>query len=159
MCVLYIECLIEALSWGATDTSTGNGFIAINGNRAANDNSGFTLVELKVSSCSSSKVRTFYISSSNNDSNNMAVYINTLPLNTVLIGSTGNDVQQYMTANAKSALLAIGVNVTGLQSGGKVSFVSQIGRPANTFSQVVPPGGNNLKMLLKVTGTCLHSTK
>jgi Interleukin-like EMT inducer len=146
------ECLLEAVSWGTFATSTYYAYIAINGNIVSYIYSGFTLVELNVSSCSSSNIRYFYISNTNNDSYNMAIYINSLPLNTVLIGATGYDVQQYLTQNAKSALVAIGVNVKELQYGGKVSFVSQIGQPAKTISKVATPGGNNLKIMVNVTG-------
>ena len=139
------------MSWGVSDINTYNGYIAANGNIMAYG-SGFTLFELNVSSCSLSNQRYFYIASTTNDSHNMAIYINGLPLNTVLIGITGNDVQQYLTQSAKSALLAIGVNVTGLQYGGKVSFVAQIGQPAKSVSQVAAPGGNNLKILVNVSG-------
>jgi Interleukin-like EMT inducer len=92
------------------------------------------------------------MSRTNNVSNNMAIYINSLPLNTVLIGIAGYDVQKYLTQNAKSALLAIGVNVNELQYVGKVSFVAQIGQPAKTISKVATPGGNNLKIIVNLTG-------
>jgi hypothetical protein len=82
----------------------------------------------------------------------MATYINSLPLNTVLLGSTGNNVQQYMTANATAALLVIGVNVTGLQYGAKMAFIAWIGQPTKTLSQLAPPRGNHLKTIWTVTG-------
>ena len=82
----------------------------------------------------------------------MATYINTIPLNTVLIGITSDDAQNNLTQSARSALMAIGVNVTGLQFRGKVAFVAQIGRPTVTVSQVSPSGGASLKIILNVTG-------
>jgi Interleukin-like EMT inducer len=149
------------VSWGISDTSANvysNRYISINGNRVTYISSGFNLVELNVSSCSSANVRNYYASIFNNNSYTiMASYINSLPLNTVLIGSTGNDVQQYMTANATSALLAIGVNVTGLQYGAKVAFMARIGQPTKTFSQLAPPRGNYLKTIWTVTGEQLRS--
>jgi Interleukin-like EMT inducer len=145
------------VSWGTLDISTYYGYIAINGNRVSTVYTGFNLVELNVSSCSSSNIRYFSISNTNNDSYNMAIYINSLPLNTVLIGATGYDAQQYLTQNAKSALLAIGVNVNELRYGGKVSFVSQIGQPAKTISKVASPGGSNLKIIVNVTGGPIYN--
>ena len=84
----------------------------------------------------------------------MANYINTLPLNTVLIGVTTDDPQRSLTQNAISALLAIGVNVAGLQYRGEVSFVAQIGQPAMTVAQMASPGGSSLKIVVNVV--CLH---
>ena len=90
-------------------------------------------------------------------SDNMATYINSLPLNTVLVGITTYDAQWSLTPKAKSALLANGVNVTGLQPDGKAAFVAQIGQPSLTVSQVDPPGGSNTKLTAKVSGmSSLH---
>ena len=112
---------------------------------------GFNLVQLDVSSCSPSNILHFDTHATTTNSDNMATYINGLSLYTVLIGVTSGEAQGSLTQNAKSALLAIGVNVAGLQFRGKVSFVAQIGQPAMTVSQVAPPGGSNLDMT--VTGT------
>ena len=83
----------------------------------------------------------------------MTTYINGLPLNTVLIGVTANEATLTLTQNAISALLAIGVNVAGLLFRGKASFVTQIGQPALSVSQVAPPGGYNLRINVNVNGT------
>ena len=83
----------------------------------------------------------------------MAIYVNNLTLNTVLIGVTADEAQKNLTPNAKSALLDIGVNVNGLVFKGKASFVALIGQPAMSVSQVAPPGGNSLVITVRVTGT------
>jgi Interleukin-like EMT inducer len=152
------ECLIETMAWGSNDTSMLNGYIAINGNRVFSTASGpcrgFNIVQLNVNSCLMSDVglRSFDTSVSTTASDAMATYINSLPLNTVLIGITSDEPQTALTQNAKSALLAIGVNVTGLQFRGKVSFVAQIGRPTMTISKVAFSGGASLQITLNVTG-------
>jgi Interleukin-like EMT inducer len=161
------------LSWGSNDASTISGYIAINGNRVVNtplkfcttvclpsDYAGFNLVELNVSSCSASNIRHYDTSAKTANSENMATYINSLPLNTVLIGVTAEDAQRSLTSNArsltsnaKSALLTIGVDVSELQEAGKLSFVVQIGQPTLTASEVADPSGYNLKLTVNLTGT------
>jgi Interleukin-like EMT inducer len=150
--------MIDTLSWGDYDTSKYTGYIAINGQRVFGNRmnevySGFIFVEVNVSSCSASNVLTFSQDSSTFAVKSMVTYINNLPWNTVLIGITSNEPAQYLTPNATSALLAIGVNVTGLKTWGKVSFVTQIGQPANTVFQVDPPNGNNLQLDITISGT------
>jgi Interleukin-like EMT inducer len=144
------------VSWGNNEFIIYSGYIAINGNRVISTTTdtyrGFNFIILNVSLCSTAQLRTFDTWASTNNSNNMATYINTLPLNTVLIGITSDDAQNNLTQNAKSALLAIGVNVAGLQFRGKVSFVAQIGRPAMTISKVAFSGGASLQITLNVTG-------
>ena len=152
----FAVCVIEAMSWGYDDITTSNGYIAVNGNKlltTPTPTRGFVLMQLKVSSCASSSLVIFDTCTSTTASNNMATYINGIPsLDTVLIGVTADDSQRYLTANAKSALLAIGVNVNALQYRGKVSFVTQIGQPAISVSQMAPAGGNSVKITVSVTG-------
>ena len=137
-----------------------NGYITINGNRVVSTSSptyrGFTLVQLNVSSCLPTNTLTFDTSGSTNNSDNMATYINSLSLNTVLIGVTADEPTYSLTQNATSALLAIGVNATGLQFRGKVTFMAQIGQPANAVSTVAPSGGDSSKITVNMTGNC-HS--
>ena len=133
-----------------------NGYIAINGNRVIRTVygcRGFYLIELNATSCSLSNSRQFDTYASSTNPYNIATYINSLPLNTVLIGVTADEPQNNLDQKATSALLAIGVKVTGLQFRGKVSFVAQIGQPAISLSQVAPPGGIGLKMSVNMTGT------
>ena len=157
-CALYVECFIEILSWGGNDATTFSGYIAINGDREISTPTGayrgFNLAELNLGSCSASKLSTFDTWASAANSDAMATYINTLPLNTVLIGITSDEPQAALNQNARNALLAIGVNVVGLQNRGKVSFVAQIGigRSVMTVSQVAPAGGANLELAVNVTG-------
>ena len=153
---VFPECLVEAVSWGSYDTTSLNGYIALNGTRVVNTTSStykaFNLVELNTVSCSSSNILHFDTSSSTAASDNMATYINGLPLNTVLIGVTADDAQLSLNQNATSALFAIGVNVNGLAFRGKVSFVAQIGQPGMTVSNVAALGGSSLKIAVSVTG-------
>jgi Interleukin-like EMT inducer len=134
------------------DWAINNGYIAINGKRVINTTStayaGFNLVELNVSSCSPSNILHFNTHASTTDSNNMATYINGLPLNTVLIGITAD----ATTQNARESLFSIGVDLTGLDYYGKLIFVSQIGQPDMSVSRIESGGGNNLKMTVNVTG-------
>ena len=154
---LFAECPIEAVSWGHNDKMPFTGYIAINGKRVINTTSdayrGFNLVEVDVRSCSASDIRHFDTSASTTTSENMATYVIGLPLNTVLIGITSDDSQLSLTQNAKSALLAVGVNVNGLQFRGKVCFAAQIGQPTMSVSQVAPPGVYNLKLTVTVNAT------
>ena len=115
----YCVLLMCRVSWGYDDSGNKVGDIAINGALLINTTSatfrGFNLVELNVSSCLSTKILHYDTCVNASDSENMAAYINGLPLNTVLIEVTSDEAKQYLTQNAESALLAIGVNVTGLQ--------------------------------------------
>ena len=146
------------MSWGNADATILSGYIAINGDRVLSTTSfvyrGFNIVQLNLSSCLSTDTgpRSFDTWANTTNSDNMATYINSLPLNTVLIGITSDEPLLSLTNNAKSALLAIGVNVNGLQWRGKVSFVAQIGRQDIALSQVAPPGGTNLELNVLVTG-------
>ena len=91
------------MSWGNNDNTILSGYIAINGNIVISTNTvayrGFNLVELDVSSCSSIKIRHFDTWESTSDSENMAAYINGLPLNTVLIGVTAD----WSTSNGRGS--------------------------------------------------------
>jgi Interleukin-like EMT inducer len=160
---LFSVCQVDAVSWGSDDSTLYSGYIAIDGNKVINTTSsdyrGFNLVELNMMSCSPSNIRHFDTLASTTNSDNMATYINTLPLNKVLIGVTADDAQYNLTQNAKSALLAIGVDVNGLQFRGKVSFAAQIGRPSISVSHVAPPGVHNLKITMNVNGTGMLSVR
>ena len=149
-------CQIEAVSWGADDNAQLSGYIAINGNRVINTTSyayiGINLVELDVSSCSASNIRHFNTHDLYSESDNMAIYINSLPLNTVLIGVSSDETQYRMSQNGLSALSAIGVSMTELQWRSKVSFVAQVGQPAKSVSQQAAPGGDNLKITAYAIG-------
>ena len=82
----------------------------------------------------------------------MAYYIKGLPLYTVLIGITSYDPYLSLTQNAKSALIAIGANLTGMQRESKLCFVAQIGQPAMSVSKMASPGGFNLNITVNVAG-------
>jgi Interleukin-like EMT inducer len=154
--LFYEVCQVEAVSWGIQDNTSLSGYININGTRVISTTStayrGFNLLELDVSSCSSTKIRHYDTNEYTANSEKMATYITSLPLNTVLIGVTADDAQHSLTNNATSALLAIGVNVTGLEFRGKVSFVALIGQPTSSVSQVAPAGGENAKIFDSFTG-------
>jgi Interleukin-like EMT inducer len=146
--------VIESVSWGGGPAYSG--YIAINGNKVISSTisgyRGFNLVRIDVSSCSASNIVHYDTNINTANSENMATYINSLPSNTVLVGITADDAQGALTLNAKSALLAIGVDVNGLQFRGKVCFMAQVGQPAMTVSQVDPPGVSNLMLTVEVIG-------
>jgi Interleukin-like EMT inducer len=124
------------------------------------DYAGFYLVELNVSSCLSTNIRRFNTHLRTTDSDNMAIYINSLPLNTVLIGVTADAIQYYLTQNAKDALFNIGVDLNSFDYYGKLIFVSQIGQPDMSVSQKAPGGGSSLNMTINVAGiwwSCLYT--
>ena len=87
----------------------------------------------------------------------MTLYINSLKPPTVLIGITAYDAAGSLSQSAMSALLAIGVDVTGLVYNGKVSFVAQIGQPSITVTQLGPRYGNNVKITVNVTGNIIRT--
>ena len=144
------------MSWGSDDVTLYSGYVAINGNRVVSTTSadymGFNLVEASISSCSATNMKHFDTYGSQLDSENMATYIISLALNTVLIGITSDDVSLPLTQNVKSALLAIGVSVNGLQIGGKMSFVATIGQPSMTVSRVASSVSSNLKLAVNASG-------
>ena len=151
--------MIEALSWGLSDVIQTTGYININGYKVldtARYRRGFNFIELNVTSCSESNILCYDTFGADHIADDMAGYINGLPSNTVLIGMTVDEPTQHLTPNAKVALSAIGVNVTGLQYAGKAIFVTQINQPAGTVSQFAAPGGVNLKMTITVTGKLYH---
>ena len=150
-------CQIGALSWGNSDITRYTGYIALNSKKVISTLTvhdwGFILVELNVSSCSALKAQVYNtFSSSTNGSENMAYYIKGLPLYTVLIGITSYDPYLSLTQNAKSALIAIGANLTGMQRESKLCFVAQIGQPAMSVSKMASPGGFNLNITVNVAG-------
>ena len=148
---LFIACLIEALSSGASDTSVTSVYISMNSIKTIYPQF-FNLVELNTSSCSASRARHYDTYHYTTEADNMAVYIQSLPLSTVLIGVASYDVQVHLTTNARSALLSIGVDVSGLQPAGKLIFVAPIGQLSATVVQVSAPGGANLIMQVLVRG-------
>jgi hypothetical protein len=82
----------------------------------------------------------------------MATYINSLPLNTVLIGITADAAQRHLSKNANVWTSVLGFDLTGLDMYGKLMFVSQIGQADMSVSHKVSQGGNNLKMTVHMTG-------
>ena len=148
------------MSWGRWKNVTSSGYIAINGSTIINTTSvayrGFNLVELNISSCSTSKVRHFDTNANTTESDKMATYINSLPLYTVLVGVTADDAQQFFRYNAVLTLFGIGVdsvwylNGYGYQS--KLCFVAQIGHPGASISEWAQSNANNLKITVNATG-------
>ena len=159
---LLSECPIEAVSWGYNDNMQYSGYIAIKSKRVINTTSdayrGFNLLELNVSSCSSIKILNVDTQASIADSEKMANYIKSLPLNTVLIGITSDDAISSLTQNATSALVTIGVVLTNLKFRGKAFFAAQIGQPFRSVSRVAPPGGGNLKITVNGDGAGIRDT-
>ena len=145
------------MSWGYNDNMLFSGYITINGNKVISTTSssskGFNMAELNMSSCSASNLKNFNTGDDQSDSDAMATYINGLPSNTVLIGVTADEASKSLTQNVKSALLAIGVNVSALTFRGKVAFAALIGQPSKSVSQVAPPGVYNLKINVNVNGS------
>jgi Interleukin-like EMT inducer len=150
--------MVTTASWGwnwGGSNSWDAGYIAIDGNTvyvtSYEMTGGFHIVELNVTSCSSSNIRHFNTYSSAAESDNMMNYINSLPMNTVLIGITSCDARQYLSSRTKAALLAIGVYVYGLEFLDRASFVAQIGQPGTSVSEMGPPGVGI--SMINVTGT------
>ena len=151
------DCVVDALSWGWRDEMQNNGHITTTRNTTSTkttNNLGFNIVELNVTKCSTSNMRIFFDTSrSNSASSDMADYINGLPMSTVLIGVTAGGVGSGLETQGTTALLAIGVNVTGLEVwGGKLAFVAQVSRPALTVMRMGPQGGDNLEIKVNVKG-------
>jgi Interleukin-like EMT inducer len=148
------------VSWGRWKNVTSSGYIAINGSTIINTTSvayrGFNLIELNISSCSSSKVRHFDTNANTTESDKMATYINSLPLYTVLVGVTADDAQKYFSYNAFLALYGIGVEsywfLYGSWYQSKLCFVRQIGYPSVGISEWAQSNANNLKITVNATG-------
>ena len=142
--------------WGGSDNALNTGYVAINGIRVLNTNSGdyigFNLVQLDVSSCSSTNILHFDTFGFTAEADAMATYINSLPLYTVLIGITSDEASFRLTQNAKNVFNAIRTSMDSLQFRGKGYFMAQIGQPSTSVSQLGSIGGNNLKIYANVTG-------
>jgi Interleukin-like EMT inducer len=152
------DCLIEAASYGGLESLsyayiTINDMTVVSTTPSGNGGRGFNTVELSLSSCSATNVRHFdtYLSPANSE--NMANYINSLPLFTVLIGVTADDATYSLTQNLKSALLAIGVNVSGLKFRDQVSFVAQIGPEMMSVSKTAQNQTDSMKLMVTARGS------
>ena len=138
------------------------GYLAINGSRWLDIplsppnaiSTGMNIVELNVTTCKALKTSYYQTNSMTSESNSMATYINGLPTYTVLIGVSASDCFLSLNDNGISALLNVGVNITGLglRRFGKLTFVAQVGQPAMTLAQVGQPGGNGTKLTVSAMG-------
>jgi len=151
--LLLTDFLVNAVSWGAYDTAH-NGYIAVSSvclsvNRPSTI--GFNFIQLDVGSCTVSRTMEFN-TCGGGQSGNLANYISGLPTSTVLIGVTTDDARWNLYSDAINALLAIGVDATGLQIRGKLAFVAQIGRPTATVMRLAAPVGSNVNISVLVQG-------
>jgi len=141
------------LSWGKNDNIISDGYITAGITTRSTNNRGFNIAQLNVASCSISSTRSFDTWLSTSESINMANYINSLPISTVLIGVTADEPHGYLESTGQTALSSIGVlNVNALVHRGKVAFVAQIGRPSVTVSRIASSGGDNLQISVTVRG-------
>jgi Interleukin-like EMT inducer len=152
------DCHIEAVSWGYDDSGPPlAGEIAVNGDRVFGATSvdfrGFNTIELNVTTCSTSNPRRFDTWRSMTASENMATYVNSLPVATVLIGVTSDEASSNLTPNAITALNTIGVDISGLLHRGKASFVAQTGQPTMSWSLVAPRYGDILRLKVVARGS------
>ena len=113
---------------------------------------GFNIVQLNVTDCSISNFSTFDTFGSANNSINLAMYISSQPLYTVLAGVTFDEAYSRLEANGRAALLAIGVDTTDLRARSKLIFVAQVGRPLASVWKIAPSGGDNLVLTVTVQG-------
>ena len=158
-----VDCLIGLGAYGALDDASGKKeYISINnvviqsvdGNRPYPN--GFNTVELDVDTCKTANLQNFDTSySSNGGANALASYISQLSTSTVLLGATGYDATTNMNSAARTALFNIGVNVTPLETCGKVVFVAYVGRPSATEVNIAPSSGQNLRLNTTVQRECI----
>jgi CHASE2 domain-containing sensor protein len=118
---------------------------------------GFNIIEVNANNCSMSNYRQFDTHGYVDASNSLITYINGLPNSTVLVGVTADDPQQSLTTAATNALLAIGVNVTGLQFRGKVSFIAHVGRPSVALMKMKTTPPNDV-LVLTADVRCKYAT-
>lgn len=156
-------CLIETSSWGldTPNLTNGVGYIIINGivwlsTGTNNIPRGFNTVELVLSNCSVSNYRQFdtYLNADNAVA--LATYISNLPTSTVLVGVTADEASVSL-APAATALLNIGVDVSGLEFRGMIAFVAQIGRPSATLMIKTGQYQNTAKLNALVTRTYVQT--
>ena len=118
---------------------------------------GFNILELDVGNCSISKFQEFNTCGSGYQATAMADYISDLPKSTVLVGVTSDEAVSSLNAAARSALLAIGVDVSGLQFRGKVSFIAQVGRPSVALMKMETSPTINYAIGLTADVRCKYS--
>jgi len=152
--LLFIStaCVVTALAWGYNDLIISNGYISAGVWTASTNNRGFNIALLNVTSCSVSSTMTFDTYLRSSKSIDLANYINSLPISTILVGVTADEAIRYLETNGKAALNSIGANVNGLLYRGKVAFVAQIGQQSATLSRTAAPGGNNVQISVTIRG-------
>ena len=114
---------------------------------------GLNTMILEPNDCSTFDYRRFDTSGDTNASDELAVWINGLSNETVLLAVSCEEAWISPTSSAWAALSAIGVNLTGLvYYAGKFAFVAVIGRPKSTVYQVAGAGGENAFVKVVVVG-------
>lgn len=164
VCDSHVDCEVELLSLGKNDSVTDrNSYISIvsptTTTQSTRDRRGISTIELSTvndgHTCLFANFHTFDTYESGTYADQLADYINTLPLSTVVLGASYDDASKHLNDNAKSALLSIGVNATTLEFRGKLAFIAQIGRPLSTIAQVAPRYGDSLKIRVLLNGSTI----
>jgi len=161
------SCVLSLRSWGKDDSNgwigymAGNGVVFINFTRTitGNDIRGFNTAIINSDSCTATDLLKFDTFGSTADSDDLAIYLLSLPSGTIIAGVTIDSAENSLTHNARSALSAIGVGESYIQSisyRSKLIFVATIGQPTFTISWKSPEYAPNLQITVGVPCTYTH---
>jgi len=105
---------------------------------------GFNLLALNPNTWKASGLKHFDTWANDAESNNLAIYINSLPLGTHILGVTSDEASWKLQPSAKNALKALDVDVSMLGYRDKVLFYAVKGKPEKTFMKFGKRGENCL---------------
>jgi len=162
------SCILSLRSWSFIDDEQigyliGNGVTLVNYANEGNydgtyANEGFNTAIIQPDTCTATQFLNFDTTGGlygdTADSERLAAYLRSLQNGTIIAGVTiSSPVLIPLTDNAKSALLAIGVDPYQIGDATKVVFVATIGQPTFTKVNYDITFGNNLEMTAGVPCT------
>jgi len=163
------SCTLSLRSWGLEDNALigylkGNGATLVDYTRYPDgsynaDIRGFNTAIIQPGTCTATDFQSFDTYASTTASDGLATYLLSLPSGTIVTGVTIDSAENSLTANARSALSAIGVSTSAIQSislRSKLVFVATIGQPTFTRVSYAPRSGDNLVMDVPVPCTYMH---
>jgi len=144
------KCDVSLRACGIEDAGDKTVYMKVNGvaylsTLAANHHyRGFNLLALNPHTWKASGLKHFDTHFTPAESNNLANYINSLPLGTHILGVTSDEASDRLQPIAKNALKALDVDISMLRWRDKVLFYAVKGKPEKTFMKFGKMGENCL---------------
>ena len=160
---------MDALSYSYPygDRSFVHGFVKLNGIMVWNRFSrGVSILSVDPYACTSNSHRTFDTYASKGEAASLLQYLQQLPVNTVVVGVTGDEPTRYLST-VYGQLHSMGVDVEDVKYRGSFAFVTTVGHPKSTIMAKVTDNTQSAARIscyveggeVKFSVICLNETR